>query len=63
MSTNVSVIYCSIRNDPEFPGVNKNNPLFYSQIYILGKVQWKKKIMFVSQGVPRVAQLLQIGIT
>lgn len=62
MSTNVSVIYCSRRNDPEFPGVNKNTRLFYSQIYILGKVQWKQ-IMFVSRGVPRVAQLLQIGIT
>lgn len=50
MSPNVSVIYCSIRSDPKFPGVSKNNHLFYSQIYILGKVQWKQ-IMFVSQGV------------
>ena len=67
MSPNVSVIYCSLTNDPKFPGVNNNNYLFYSQIYVLGKAQWKQ-IMFVSQGVTQGSSAtadwnhMQIGI-
>lgn len=50
MSPNVSVIYCSLTNEPKLPGVNNSNYLFYSQIYVLGKTHWKQ-IMFVSQSV------------
>lgn len=49
MSSNVSVIYCFITNNTKFPGVNNNN-LFYSQICILGKIQWKQ-IIFLSQSI------------
>lgn len=45
MSSNVTVIYCFITNNPKFPGVNNNN-LFYSQICILGKIRWKQIMFF-----------------
>lgn len=50
MYLNVLVLYCSIKNDPKFPGINNNNHLFYSEICFLVKVHWKQ-IMLVSKSV------------